>query len=67
MEDVIFKILETDNKFNVKARVIQGGPLFSKKGINLPNTKISLPALTEKDFEDAVFSINQKEKENREK
>ena len=57
---LIFEILETDNKFNVKARVIQGGPLFSKKGINLPNTKISLPALTEKDFEDAIFSINQK-------
>ena len=57
---LIFEILETDNKHNVKARVIQGGPLFSKKGINLPNTKISLPALTEKDFEDAIFSINQK-------
>ena len=57
---LIFDILETDNKCTVKARVIQGGPLLSKKGINLPNTKISLPALTEKDFEDAIFSINQK-------
>ena len=57
---LIFEILETDNDCTVKARVIQGGPLFSKKGINLPNTKISLPALTEKDFEDAIFSINQK-------
>ena len=57
---LIFKILETDNVYNVKAKVIQGGPLFSKKGINLPNTKISLPALTEKDLEDAIFSINQK-------
>ena len=57
---LIFKILETDNVYNVKARVIQGGPLSSKKGINLPNTKISLPALTEKDLEDAIFSINQK-------
>ena len=57
---LIFKILETDNIYNVKARVIQGGPLSSKKGINLPNTKISLPALTEKDLEDAIFSINQK-------
>ena len=44
----------------MKARVIQGGTLLSKKGINLPNTKISLPALTEKDIEDALFSINQK-------
>ena len=52
---LIFKILQTDNEYNVKAKVIQGGPLYSKKGINLPNTKISLPALTEKDFEDAIF------------
>ena len=57
---LILEILETDNKFNVKAMVIQGGPLLSKKGINLPKTRISLPALTEKDFEDAIFSINQK-------
>ena len=57
---LIFEILETDNVYNVKARVIQGGTLSSKKGINLPNTKISLPALTEKDLEDAIFSINQK-------
>ena len=57
---LIFKILETDNVYNVKARVIQGGHLSSKKGINLPNSKISLPALTEKDLEDAIFSINQK-------
>ena len=56
---LIFEILETDNICNVKAKVIQGGPLYSKKGINLPNTKISLPALTEKDHEDAIFSINQ--------
>ena len=56
---LIFEILETDNISNVKAKVIQGGPLYSKKGINLPNTKISLPALTEKDYEDAIFSINQ--------
>ena len=57
---LIFEILETDNVYNVKARVIQGGTLSSKKGINLPNTKISLPALTKKDLEDAIFSVNQK-------
>ncbi len=57
---LILEILETDNLHNVKARVVQGGALLSKKGINLPNTKISLPALTTKDYEDAIFSINQK-------
>ena len=57
---LILEILETDNIHNVKAVVVQGGPLLSKKGINLPNTKISLPALTDKDYEDAIFSIKQK-------
>src|SRR5690606_33861298 len=49
----------TDGKKEVKARVVQGGPLKSKKGVNLPNTNISQPALTEKDIEDAIFAIKQ--------
>ena len=57
---LIFEILESDNESKVKARVIQGGPLKSKKGVNLPNTNISLPALTEKDIEDALFAIGEK-------
>ena len=50
-------MVSTDKKTEVKARVIQGGPLRSKKGVNLPNTNISQPALTEKDIEDAIFAI----------
>lgn len=57
---LIFEILETNGKDQVKARVVQGGPLKSKKGVNLPNTNISLPALTEKDIKDAIFAISQK-------
>ncbi|OUR93177.1 pyruvate kinase [Flavobacteriales bacterium 34_180_T64] len=57
---LIFEVVSTDNKSEVKARVIQGGPLRSKKGVNLPNTNISQPALTEKDIEDALFAIEQK-------
>ncbi len=45
---LIFEIVETDKNTEVLARVLQGGQLKSKKGVNLPNTKISLPALTEK-------------------
>jgi pyruvate kinase len=54
---LIFEILETDLNALVKTKVIQGGALKSKKGVNLPNTKISLPALTKKDIEDAEFAI----------
>ncbi|WP_367756503.1 pyruvate kinase [Flavobacterium sp. WC2430] len=57
---LIFEIVETDKKTEVVARVIQGGELKSKKGVNLPNTKISLPAMTEKDIADAIFAIGQK-------
>lgn len=45
---------------DVQVEVTMGGILSSKKGINLPDTKISLPALTEKDVEDLEFIIQQK-------
>lgn len=53
---LIFEVVSTDKKSEVVAKVIQGGPLKSKKGVNLPNTNISQPALTEKDIEDAKFA-----------
>lgn len=57
---LIFEVVSSNQETEVKARVIQGGPLRSKKGVNLPNTNISQPALTEKDIEDALFAIEQK-------
>ncbi|HEA20050.1 MAG TPA: pyruvate kinase, partial [Pricia antarctica] len=56
---LMFEVISTDGTSEVRAKVIQGGPLKSNKGVNLPNTNISLPALTEKDIQDAEFAISQ--------
>ena len=45
---------------DVKVKVKLGGIISSKKGLNLPDTKISLPALTEKDLVDLDFIIKEK-------
>ena len=56
---IILKILSTNKKDLITAEVIQGGNIASNKGFNLPNTKISLSPLTEKDIEDAILAIKE--------
>lgn len=50
------KVLAADGD-NVRCRVISGGRLKDRKGINLPGVKVSAPAVTEKDLQDLDFCI----------
>lgn len=54
---LIFKVISTNKKDTVDIKVVQEGVLKPRKGVNLPNTKISQPALTEKDIDDAKFAV----------
>jgi pyruvate kinase len=54
------KVMSIEKNHDVKVQVKLGGILSSKKGLNLPDTKISLPAITEKDEVDLAFIIEQK-------
>ncbi len=51
------EVTETNKKDTVKAKVIFGGPLSSHKGVNLPDTKVSLPCLTDEDISNVIFAI----------
>jgi pyruvate kinase len=51
------EVIETNQTDRVRLKVINGGLLTSKKGVNLPNTKISQPCLTPKDLEDLEFAL----------
>ena len=54
------EVLETNLIDTVKTKVIAGGVLFSKKGLNLPETNISISSLTNKDREDLIVALEQK-------
>jgi pyruvate kinase len=56
---LMLSVDSTNYRDEVRATVVHGGPLSSRKGINLPDTVISLPSLTEKDHADLEFIIGQ--------
>lgn len=51
-------VLETNGVDEVRCEVIHGGILTSRKGVNLPNTKVSLPSLTEEDLDNLHFALD---------
>ncbi len=53
------QVAEIISEKMIRCRVISGGTLSSKKGFNLPDTRISLPSLTEKDRADLAFILTQ--------
>ncbi len=54
------EVIETDRKETVKAKMLYDGVLYPKKGVNLPDTSISTPSLTEKDLDDLRFALANK-------
>ncbi|MGB0916827.1 MAG: pyruvate kinase [Flavobacteriales bacterium] len=54
---LILQVTGTDRKTEVTATIEHGGLMESRKGVNLPNTKISMPCLTEKDLKDLDFAL----------
>ena len=49
-------VLETDGT-SVRSRVVAGGPISNRKGINLPGVSVSIPSLTDKDLADLAFGL----------
>ena len=57
---LMMQVVSTNGVDEVVAVVVHGGPLKSKKGVNLPNTHVSLPCLTEKDLVDLHVALDEK-------
>jgi pyruvate kinase len=56
VELVVTKVEGTD----VHTRVVHGGPISSRKGMNFPDSELSIPAITDKDIKDLKFAVEQK-------
>lgn len=56
---LMLEVVSTNGKDLIKARILHGGILSSHKGVNFPNTSISMPCLTEKDLKDLDFALEQ--------
>lgn len=55
---LVLEVTDTNKTDMVTTKILHGGNLYPKKGVNLPNTKISLPCLTKKDLADLDFILD---------
>jgi pyruvate kinase len=54
---IVLEVVSSNKKDEIEAKVLGGGVLSSNKGVNFPNTSISMPSLTEKDRKDLAFAL----------
>lgn len=57
-DGILELVVESINDPYVQCRVLRGGPLSSRKGLNLPNSKLSISSITDKDRADIEFGLN---------
>lgn len=57
---IVLRVVQSNGKNKVKTQVSFGGILQSKKGVNLPDTIMSLTSITRKDKKDLAFITNEK-------
>lgn len=56
---LVLEVISTDGIQDVKLKVVHGGKLSSRKGVNLPDSKLSIPCITPKDKADLTFILEQ--------
>ncbi len=56
---LVLEVITTDRQREVRLKVIHGGVLSSKKGVNLPDSQLSIPSITDKDHADLKFILTQ--------
>jgi len=55
--NIELRVEQIDSSGDIVCRVIEGETLSSKRGLNIPGRRVSLPSLTHKDFEDIEFAV----------
>lgn len=56
---LVMQVITTDRQREVKLKILHGGKLSSKKGVNLPDSQLSIPSITDKDHADLKFILTQ--------